>query len=48
VKLIAKAFGVAKSKVSVSRGATARLKTVEIDGASEADVAAFLNSLPEI
>lgn len=40
--LIAKAFGVAKGKVKVVRGMTARLKTLEIDGASEADVAAFV------
>jgi uncharacterized protein YggU (UPF0235/DUF167 family) len=40
--LIAKAFGVAKGKVSVSRGGTSRMKTLEIDGASEADVAAFV------
>ncbi len=41
-KLIAEAFGVAKTKVSVSRGQTARLKTLEIAGASAAEVAAFL------
>ena len=40
--LIAKAFGVAKGKVSVSRGQTARLKVLEIDGASDAEIAAFL------
>jgi uncharacterized protein YggU (UPF0235/DUF167 family) len=40
--LIAKAFGVAKSKVSVSRGQTARLKVLEIDGASDAEIAAFV------
>jgi uncharacterized protein YggU (UPF0235/DUF167 family) len=40
--LLAKALGVAKSKVKVARGATARLKTVEIDGVSEAEIAAFL------
>lgn len=41
-KLIAKAFGVAKGKVKVVRGQTARLKQLEIEGASAADVAAFL------
>lgn len=41
--LIAKAFGVAKSKVSVTRGGTSRLKTLEIDGASAADIAAFVS-----
>jgi uncharacterized protein len=40
--LIAKAFGVAKSRVSVSRGQTARLKVLEIDGASDAEIAAFV------
>jgi uncharacterized protein YggU (UPF0235/DUF167 family) len=40
--LIAKALGVAKSKVSVIRGHTARMKVLEIDGAREADIAAFL------
>lgn len=41
IALIAKAFGVAKSKVSVTRGHTARLKTLEIEGASDAEVATF-------
>jgi len=45
--LIAKAFGVAKSRVKVARGATARLKTLEIDGASDADVAAFVAKFEE-
>lgn len=45
--LIAKAFGVAKSKVSVARGHTARLKTLEIDGASASDVAAFVAKFEE-
>lgn len=40
--LIAKAFGVAKGKVSVSRGQTARLKVLEIDGARDNDIAAFI------
>jgi hypothetical protein len=40
--LIANAFGVAKSKVSVVRGHTARMKTLEIEGANEAEVAAFV------
>jgi hypothetical protein len=42
-KLIAKAFGVAKSKVAITRGHTARLKTLDIEGASEAEIAAFLS-----
>ncbi len=45
--LIAKAFGVAKGKVSVSRGQTARLKVLEIDGASDAEIAAFLDRYEE-
>lgn len=40
--LIAKALGVAKSKVAVMRGHTARVKTLEIEGVSEAEVAAFI------
>lgn len=40
--MIAKAFGVAKGKVSVARGTTARLKTIEIEGASDAAIAAFV------
>ncbi|MGD9980799.1 MAG: DUF167 family protein [Hyphomonadaceae bacterium] len=40
--LIAKAFGVAKGKVTVSRGQTARLKVLEIDGASDSEIAAFI------
>lgn len=45
--LIAKTFGVAKSKVRVARGQTARVKTVEIEGAREAEIAAFLARLGE-
>jgi uncharacterized protein YggU (UPF0235/DUF167 family) len=41
-RLLAKALGVAKSKVSVTRGMTARLKVVEIEGVSEAELAMFL------
>lgn len=40
--LIAKALGIAKSRVSVTRGHTARLKTLDIEAASETEVAAFL------
>jgi len=46
-KLIAKAFGVAKTHVRVTRGATARLKTLEIDGASDNDIAAFVARFEE-
>ncbi len=40
--LVAKAFGVAKSKVTVSRGQTARLKVLEIEDANDAEIAAFI------
>lgn len=40
--MIAKALGVAKSKVSVARGHTARIKVLEIETASEADIAALI------
>jgi uncharacterized protein len=40
--LIAKALGLAKSKVSVARGASARLKALEIAGVSEAEMAALI------
>ncbi|GAM97086.1 hypothetical protein U91I_00709 [alpha proteobacterium U9-1i] len=45
--LLAKAFGVAKSKVSVARGATSRIKTIQIEGVSEAVIAAFLAQFEE-
>ncbi len=41
-KLLAKALGVPKSSVQVARGTTARVKTIEIDGLSEAEIAAFI------
>jgi uncharacterized protein YggU (UPF0235/DUF167 family) len=41
-KLLAKALGVAKGKVQVARGATARVKQLEIEGVSEAEITAFL------
>lgn len=45
--LIAKAFGVAKGKVKVARGATARIKTLDIEGASDEEVAAFVAQYEE-
>lgn len=45
--LIAKGFGVAKSKVSVTRGHTARLKTLKIEGASASELAAFVAKFEE-
>jgi uncharacterized protein YggU (UPF0235/DUF167 family) len=45
--MIAKAIGVPKTKVKVTRGQTGRLKTLEIDGASDADIAAFIAKHPE-
>ncbi|MDX2274083.1 MAG: DUF167 family protein [Hyphomonadaceae bacterium] len=41
--LIAKALGVAKSNVSVARGTTSRMKSVEIEGVSDAEVSALLS-----
>ncbi len=46
--LIAKAYGVAKSKVSVTRGATARVKTLEIEGATAAEIAAFVDGFQQV
>ncbi len=40
--LLAEAVGVAKGEVSVTRGMSARMKTVEINGLSDAEVAAFM------
>lgn len=40
--LIAKALAVAKSKVAVATGATTRLKALQIEGVSEAEVAALI------
>ncbi len=40
--LIAKALGFAKGRVSVARGVSARMKVLEIEGAGEAEVAAFV------
>lgn len=45
--LIAKALGVAKSKVSVTRGHTARLKTLEIEGVNTSELAAFVAKFEE-
>ena len=46
-KLLAKSLGVPKSNVQVARGTTARLKTIEIEGLSDAEIAAFLDKLKE-
>lgn len=43
--LIAKALKLAKSRVRVISGHTARMKTLEIDGASEAEIAALMQRL---
>lgn len=45
--MIAKAFSVAKSKVSVIRGHTARMKTLAIEGASADELAAFVAKFEE-
>lgn len=44
--LIAKALGMAKSNVTVSRGGTSRMKTLEIEGVSEAEITAFTSRFP--
>lgn len=44
-KLVAKALGVPKSRVSVVRGHTARDKLVRVDGLSPADAHARLSKL---
>ncbi len=45
--LIAKAFGIAKTRVRVARGHTARMKTLQLEGASEADLGAFIARIQE-
>jgi uncharacterized protein len=45
--LIAKTLGVARSRVSVARGTTQRLKTVEIEGMDAAGVEAALGRPPD-
>ena len=44
--LLAKALGVAKGKVSVSRGTTARLKTVSVDGVEASSIEALFQRFP--
>ncbi len=46
-KLLAKALGIAKSNVQVARGTSARLKTIEIEGVSDAELRAFLDQFAE-
>jgi uncharacterized protein len=43
VALIARALGIPKSAVTIARGASARVKALEIDGLSEAEVRARLD-----
>lgn len=45
--LLAKEIGVAKSKVSVARGTTARLKLVNIDGADASAIEALFQRYAE-
>lgn len=45
--LLAKTLGVARSAVIVERGATARIKSVRVDGVSAATVAAWIANLKE-
>ena len=44
--LLAKALGVSKSSVRIAAGQTGRLKAVELDGVTEADLAAILGPSP--
>ncbi|MFT3728868.1 MAG: DUF167 family protein [Terricaulis sp.] len=47
IVLIAKAAGVPKSKVSIARGATSRMKTLELEDVRESDIAAFIARFEE-
>lgn len=44
--LLAKALGVSKSSVRIAAGQTGRLKSVELDGVTETDVAAIFGPVP--
>ena len=44
VELIAKALGIAKSRVSIKAGAKSRHKTVQVEGVQEAALTALLKS----
>ncbi|MFN4295228.1 MAG: DUF167 family protein [Brevundimonas sp.] len=46
VDLIARVLGVPRSDVTIARGAAARVKALEIEGLSEADVRARLDLHP--
>jgi uncharacterized protein (TIGR00251 family) len=46
IELLAQAFGVARGSIKIVSGATSRTKVVDIDGASEADVARILAAAP--
>ncbi|MGE0830106.1 MAG: DUF167 family protein [Hyphomonadaceae bacterium] len=46
--LLAKALGVAKSRVRIARGAQARIKEIEIEGVTAAALAAFAAALPAV
>ncbi len=43
--MLAKALGVAKSAVRVERGATARIKSVAVDGVDAAGIQSWLDSI---
>ena len=45
--LLAKEIGVAKSKVAIARGAAARLKLVNIEGANASDIEALFQRYAE-
>jgi uncharacterized protein YggU (UPF0235/DUF167 family) len=46
--LLAKTLRLPKTKIAVTRGQTARLKTLAIDGADEADIEALYAQFPEL
>ncbi|MDP1631031.1 MAG: DUF167 family protein [Caulobacter sp.] len=45
--LLAKALGLPKSAVRIAAGQTGRLKQVELDGLTEADLAAVVGARPD-
>jgi uncharacterized protein YggU (UPF0235/DUF167 family) len=45
--LIARALSLAKTRISIVRGAASRMKTLEIEGANADDIAAFVAGFEE-
>ena len=44
--LLGKAFGIARGKITILRGQTGRKKTVRVEGATSAQLAALLAEMP--